>query len=91
MDISWLFDNDHWLQTSYWITGSLVALQVFIALLFTGYMRRLASKFRERAEERRMELEQFSLQNQRRFAQLYIDGSTVVREFYGLLWSSPPP
>jgi len=86
MDISWPFDNDHWLQTSYWITGSFVALQVIIGLLFTAYMRRLATRFQELAEERKAELEGFSLENQKEFARLHIERSTLVREFYGSLW-----
>jgi len=86
MDISWLFDKDHWLQTSWRIAGVGVVAQFFIGFLFTVYMKKLALKFREAAEERRMELEQFALQNQTKLAQVHLERSSVIREFDGILW-----
>ena len=86
MDSWWLFDKDHWLETSWRIAAVGVAAQCFAGFLFVVYLRELASKFRKTMEERRMELEQFALQNQTKLAQVHQERATAIREFDAIVW-----
>jgi hypothetical protein len=86
MDFSWVFDTDHWLRTSCWIAGSGALAQIFIGVFFFGYFKRLVSGFQKATEERRLELEQFAVQNQASLARVHLERSNVIHEFDLILW-----